>query len=252
MRKLHALFVPVAVLALSGPLAAQTPAPKPVRTLTYAFTYGTLSDVTKQSSGMATSSGDTALNGANPSGMDEYKAHASDHGVITVVVKDVAKDGGLVVSISQKGHGTRNADPATCVAYHDSSVLCDPQKKVTEEEYALLRFIGKDFIDATQIDAKGNWATKSRGALDITNAFHIDSAKNGLLAITESRTVAKKSGVDAFTTTIDGKIVYNSLRTVPDSIFEQSITRSDSGMSGNKTTNTQIQLTLTNDSAFPS
>ena len=251
MRKLHALFVPVAVLALSGPLAAQTPSPKPLRTLTYSFTYGTLSDVTKQSAGINVSAGDAALAGGNVTGMDEYKGHASDRGTITVVVKSLAKDGGLVVSISEKARGTRNAEPATCVAYHDSSVLCDPQKKVTEEEYALLRFIGKDFIDATQIDAKGNWSTTSRGTTNVTNAFHIESAKNGLLSLTETRTISQK-GVNAFTTTIDGKITYNVLRTVPDSIFEQAITRSDNGMNGNKTMNTQIQLNLKSDSDFPS
>ena len=251
MKKIHALFVPVAIFALTGPLAAQTPAPKPLRTLTYSYTYGTSTDLTIQSSGIAASSGDSSLGGGNPSGMDDYKAHIADQGTITLDVKNVAKDGGLVVSISQKGQNGRNAEPATCVVYHDSSVLCEPQKKVTEEEFALLRFVGKDFIDATQIDAKGSWSTTSRGPMNIANKFHIDNAKNGMITLTEARSMTQK-GVNGFTTTVDGKITYNSVRTVPVSIFEQDITRTDGGMGKYKTTNTQIQLNLKSDSDFPS
>ena len=66
-------------------------------------------------------------------------------------------DGGLVVSIAENGERTRRAPAATCVTYGNTRVICDPNKTVYPEEYTLLRFLGKNFIDASNLDAHRHW-----------------------------------------------------------------------------------------------
>ncbi len=226
------VLVPAVAGAVTG--AAQ----KPIRHLTYSFTYTQTGDRTQHDSGI----------GGPVSGMAVARSGAADKGQITADVMQVAGDGGLVVSVSEKANESRSADPVTCAVYGNTNVLCDPTKKVNEEELALLRLLGKNFVDAAQIDEKNHWRVQSTGpAIDKTADFTVESNDNNVVKITESR-VDKQKGAQAYTSSVDGKITYDLNKTVPMTILEDTMLRQNMGMGDYNTDQTQVSLTLLSDS----
>ncbi len=246
---LRTAVVALGAALVAGPLAASAdPAIAPIRHLVYAFTYTNTTDLTVHSSGVSGQSNDPGQS-APVSGMKDYRNGSTDRGTITVDILRVQPDSGLVVSISEQARDSRSALPATCVVYGNTNLICDPDKRINTEEVSLLRTLGSNFIDASQIDAKNHWQVSS-SAPRMSNVadYSIDKNEAGLLHIGVQR-VLHQEGVGSFTTTTDGIITYDSARAVPLSIVEDDLTRAQQTMGTYSTDHAQTSLSLTEDSA---
>jgi hypothetical protein len=170
---------------------------------------------------------------------------------MTVDVIGEQPDKGLIVSISEQGRGIRSAPPATCVTYGNTSVICDPNKTVNPEEYTLLRFLGSNFVDPTQLDAKKHWEiNQNGGGTDVKADYTINSNANGVMSIGEARTV-KSATSKSTTTDVQTKIGYDFANSRPMSIDEYVTEYQDNGASGTTKTIYQTTLQFVSDTGVP-
>ena len=167
---------------------------------------------------------------------------------MTVEIVKKQADGAMVVMISEQGEQIRRASPAECVVYGNTHVICDPNKTVYTEEYTLLRFLGGNFVDPSQLDANRHWVVTQDNGLDNVRAdYTINSNNNGMMSIGEKRSV-KEYGVGHLTTNVETKIGYNFKQSVPTSVDEYADQYTDSGLKGTSRTIYQTTLNLVSDS----
>jgi hypothetical protein len=219
----------------------------PIRHLVYSFTYGSQQSVNvrDQSVEGANAGG---LTGGMTSGISHYQGSLGDKGTMTVDVIGEQPDKGLVVSVSEQGENTRKAPPATCVVYGNTSVICDPNKTVNPEEYALLRFLASNFIDPNALDANQHWRVMQNGdGIDVRADYTIETNVNGIMTIDETRTIAQAAH-KSLTTNVQAKIGYDFNRLLPTSVEEYVTQRADAGPAGTSTTIYQTTLKLVSDS----
>ncbi|MDQ2992143.1 MAG: hypothetical protein M3R30_04895 [Candidatus Eremiobacteraeota bacterium] len=227
------VFVPIVAGAVTG--SAPT---KPLRHLTYTFTYSQSNDRTQHDSGI----------GGPSSGMADSHSGKTDKGTITADVMQATTDLGLIVSISEQSQEGRTAESANCAVYGNTNVVCDANKKVNDEEYALLRLLGREFVNTALLDERNHWSIASSSPLyERTSDFTVLENKGDVLKITETR-VEKQKGAQAYTASVDGKITYDLNKTVPVAIDENTMLRQNVGMGSYETDQTQIFLALQSDS----
>jgi co-chaperonin GroES (HSP10) len=233
--------------AATVPAAAVTAAPQ-VRRLVYAFTWGTTNTQEVHTSGMRDEGMASNLGaGGSESGIAESSGGASDKGTITVDVIRSQPDDGLVVDVSETAQDTRSAEKARCVVFGDTTVVCDSSKKINAEELALLRLLGSNFVDPNRLDAARHWQlTQSRTGYSSTADYTIAKTAGGLMTIDETGVVKDSSGARPETTNITTTIGYDFGRTIPTSINEYTILRSEAGENYN-TRKSQIVLQLQSD-----
>jgi hypothetical protein len=231
-----------AILAALFVLALGATAPaKPLRHLVYAFTWGTNTDLQMQNSGMTENGGTTG------SGTSDFSGETQDRGTITVDVMREQTDRGLVISVSEQAQGQRSALATTCVVFGNTNVVCDPNGKVNAEEVAVVRLLRPAFVDPTQLDAKQHWHV-SQDAPDFTTVSDFVIAQNaaGVMKIIETRTV-KGTGARPYTRSVSATIGYDFNRTIPTSINEDTIERSE-GVNQYRVVKSQTTLQLESDS----
>jgi hypothetical protein len=211
----------VAVAAAAAPTSAQTPAP--LRHLVYAFTYESLQ------------------HGNAPKELD-------DVGTMTVDVLREAPDHGLVVVVTQQGEYVRHAPATTCAVYGNTVVVCDSNKPVNPEEFTLLRFLGANFYDPKQIDAKQQWSVADRrGARSMTAEYTIVNDTGSIMEIAEKRRV-EDTARDSLTIRTQAKLTYDSDRQLPLTIEAYAVADQHIGISGVSTSTYQISFDLLADS----
>jgi hypothetical protein len=220
----------------------------PQRHLVYSFTYGAQGDLTVHS--------DQGVGQAVPGGqatygsgvVQDYNGATHDHGTVTVDILREQPDTGLIVKISEQGIDTRKADPATCVVYGTTNIICDPNATINSEELTLLRFLGRNFIDPNKLDAKGHWQLDQSNAVSSTTAdYGIAPGQNGIVSVQETRVVKDLGGRPA-TTNVTTTIVYDMNRQIPTSVQEYAIRRDSSSTAGVMKTTVQTTLNLVSDS----
>jgi hypothetical protein len=252
------MLVPLAFSTLVAVTAGAPPAASPLRHLVYTFTYGSANSTEVHSSGMGNGSPGAGGGGpfvggpsgpsaaGSPSGISSFDASVNDKGTIAVdVLREQPNDHGLVVTVSEHAQDTRSAVAATCVVFGNTDVICDPNAKITYEELTLLRFLGANFIDPNQIDAKQHWKIgESNGTYSVSADYTIDSNANGVMKISEDRTV---SPTKSETSTINSTIGYDFNRQIPTAIAEYAIERSERGEQYT-TVKTETVLSLQTDS----
>jgi hypothetical protein len=228
----------LAALAFSSLVAVTAGAPPPVapiRHLVYTFTWGTSNNTEVHTSGMgdgsAGSSGTTMgapTASGSASGMSSFNASVNDKGTITVdVLREQPNDHGLVVTVSEQAQDNRSAVAATCVVFGNTDVICDPNAKINYEELTLLRFLGSNFVDPNQIDAKQHWKVgESNGTYSVSADYTIAANANGVMKIDEDRIV---SPTKTETSTSNATIGYDFNRQLPTAITEYSIERRERG-----------------------
>jgi hypothetical protein len=221
--------------------------------LVYNFTYSAKQnvaardDVNSVETYGVTSGGGTAITGGT-NGISHYGGTLTDKGTMTVELVKRQPDGALVVMISEQGEQIRRSPPAECVVYGNTNVLCDPNKTVYTEEYTLLRFLGGNFVDPSQLDANRHWViTQSSGLDNVRADYTINSSNNGSMQIGEKRSI-RESGVGHLTTDVESKIGYDFTRSVPTSVDEYAQQYTDSGLKGTSRTIYQTTLQLVSDS----
>jgi hypothetical protein len=227
--------------------------------LVYNFTYSANQDITSRDSSdnaesyASTPQASKAGPGPNISGgtngMSHYGGTLTDKGTITVDIVKKQPDGAMVVMISEQGQNVRRAPPAECVVYGNTHVICDPNKTVYTEEYTLLRFLGANFVDPSQLDSAKHWQVVQNNGdgSDINADYTINSNNNGAMQIGEKRKV-RLEGAGHLTTNIETSIGYDFSRLVPTSVEEYATQRTDAGIKGNSTTTYQTTLNLVTDS----
>ena len=246
-----------ALLTTAAPALAAAAANR----LVYSFTYSANQNVSaRDSSSSIEPPGPPTLTGGEgkaptvstnelsvgSTGVSHYNGNQTDKGTIAVEVVRQQTDGGLIVSISEQGEQTRRAPPATCVVYPNTHVICDPNKTVYPEEYTLLRFLGRDFVDPNRLDANRHWSvTQNTSASDVKADYTIGANSNGIMQINEARKIRPSSGAD--TTDVQTKIAYDFARAVPTNVDEYVTQRQDNGASGTTTTIYQTTLGLITD-----
>ncbi len=252
MRRYGLLLLGICLTASSFPAAAIADATAasiaPQRHLVYSFTYGAQGDLSVHSDqgiGYAQAGGQ-ATSGSGV--MQDYNGSTQDKGTITVDVMGEQPDTGLIVKVSEQGTDTRKANPATCVVYGTTNLICDPNATINSEELTLLRFIGRNFIDPNKLDAKGHWQLdQSNNVESITSDYTIAPGKNGIVSIQEAR-VVKDLGGRPVTTDVTTSIVYDMNRQIPTSVQEYAVRRESSSAAGLMKTTVQTSLSLVSDS----
>jgi hypothetical protein len=265
MLRLRGIIVAGAASAvlLAPSVAAADTSVTPAATLVYNFTYSSNNQITARddanpaiSYGNPTSGGGGKTptgNGnaySNPgSGQAHYEAALDDKGTMTVNIIGKQQDGGLILNISEIGQNARRAPAATCVVYGNTRVICDPNKTVFSEEYTLLRFLGVNFVDPSQLDANKHWeATGLSGpGLDISASYTINGNDKGQMQIGESRKITNTGATVRVTTDVESKIGYDYNRLVPTTIDEYVQQRNDRGTNGTSLTTYQTTLQLVSD-----
>lgn len=209
--------------------------PKPIRHLVYDFTVTISSELTLHSFG----TGATETRGGN-----------SDSGSIVADVLAVQPDSGLVVRISENGRGSRSSAPTMCVTYGTTgSVICDTTHGMpNEEEYSLLRVLGKDFVNDAMIDSKHHWRTSTDASGgNETNDYTIDNHNGDTDAISFQR-VLDVQGVNGYNASTMGHITYNVKTSVPTGMTENTTTRRNTGQGNYETVDHKMTFTLASDS----
>ncbi len=191
--------------------------------------------------------GATSISGGT-NGISHYGGTLTDKGTITVDLVKEQPDGAMVVMVSEQGQNVRRAPPAECVVYGNTHVICDSSKTVYTEEYTLLRFLGGNFVDPSQLDAAKHWqiVQNNGDGTDVSADYTINNNNNGVMKIGESRKV-KDQGAGHLTTNIETNIGYDFSRLVPTSVEEYATQRTDAGLKGNSTTTYQTTLNLITD-----
>ena len=218
--------------------------------LVYSFSYSANQSITARDASDSAEPINTqteALSGGT-NGMSHYGGALTDKGTITVDIVKKQPDGAMVVMVNEQGENVRRAPPAECVVYGNTHVICDPNKTVYTEEYTLLRFLGANFVDPSQLDASKHWSiVQNNGNGENVNAdYAINSNNNGVMQIGEKRTV-KELGAGRLTTNIETSIGYDFGRLVPTTVSEYATQRTDAGIKGNSTTTYQTTLNLVTD-----
>ncbi|MBV8532049.1 MAG: hypothetical protein JO104_12095 [Candidatus Eremiobacteraeota bacterium] len=222
----------LALVFVASAARADTP---PLRRLVYSFTYSS------QQQG-------AVPNEPGSSGNRSYNGSLADKGTIAVDVLREASDRGLVVVVSEQGEQTRGAVPATCAVYGNTNVACDPTKQVNREEYAVLRFLGVNFVDPNKVDANGQWSVSdTQGSTKMTATYTLKNNQNGILSIDESRHIEDTSQ-GSMTFDAETKLVYDGPRLVPTSVEEYATEDRHSGVNGVYHTTYQTTLSLVSDS----
>ncbi|HKE37425.1 MAG TPA: hypothetical protein VKB39_08330 [Candidatus Baltobacteraceae bacterium] len=230
-----------ALLPITASAATTMTGAPPQRHLVYAFTYGVSTDTQMHTSGIAENG-----SGGAASGMVDNTGGSSDKGTIVVDVVREQPDSGLVIVVSEQGQATRKAPPATCVVFSDTTTICDPNQKVTAEELTLLRFLGAHFVDPSNLDAKGHWHVERDGPSSTVADYTISKNNNGAMTIDEVR-VVKESSSRPQVTNINSTIGYDFTKSVPTSVTEYAILRSEQGEQYS-TIKSETQLSLQTDS----
>ena len=218
------------------------------RQLVYNFTWGTQSDLSVHTSGINGGDAKIGSGASGSTGTADFRGGVGDRGTITVELLKEQPDKGLILKVSEQAENTRSAPAATCVVYGTTGVICDPNATLNPEEMALIRLLGSNFVDPNSIDAKRHWRiADTTPEYSLSSDFTIAKDASGLMTIDESREIREQQPTVAVTN-INTTIGYDFNRTIPITVDEYSIARSQTGMDQYQTVKTQIVLRLKSDS----
>lgn len=213
----------------------------PIRHLVYKFDVRFTTTSTVHSSGFA---------GDGPaSGTSDLRMGSDDDGTIAVDVLQVQPDNGLVLRISEQARERRSSPPTMCVVYGTGSTICDQSHgELNEEELTLMRFLGRNFVNAAVMDAKKHWQYASTAAQATETSDYTMGKTDGNVENISYQRLLKVTGAQPFDATTEGTLSYNSLLSMPVSVSEDTNTHK-SGMGGDSDKIEQkIDLSLTTDS----
>jgi hypothetical protein len=232
---LHAIILAV---------AAQQAAPRVIRHLDFHFGISIRTTDTQHMSGI----------GSGPiSGVADSTASGSNQGTISIDVVGLRPDTGLVANVTETSREITHATTIQCITWGIGTVVCEPGKQPTPEEDALLRFLGRAFINSSRIDENNHWriATSSKQQSE-TDDYRITANTNGLMNIKFDR-VSSATGANGYSATTDGSLTYDANLTVPRQIDESTVMRADTvggnvSLGGYEEVYTMVNVKLVDDS----
>lgn len=231
MQRLFLFVALVATLTLGcGRIAQADTSSK--RHLVYSFTVGITSD--------QHSSTDSVLNSG-------AKGTSSDKGEITVDFLGVEADGGLVVTVSEKARGTRNAGENNCVVYANTNVLCGSGAPANPEEIAVLRTLAPKFFNPAGLDSNRHWHVAQDSA-GVSIDFTAKPAGTGVITI-DSQRIEKTNGGGL--TNANASYTYDVARLIPTTLKEYTTVREQGGVGQYTNYVNDVTATLVSDSLAP-
>ena len=179
----------------------------------------------------------------------------SRSGTIAVEIVREESDGGLILKVRETPSVAGEVDPVTCVAFGDTTVVCDPNADVGPEVVALLGVLGKNFVDASRLDARGHWRVDPQGAGGTTADYTILHNAGGLLDINESAVRPTPGASES--TKIAARIEYDTARALPTQVDQTTVRQTRRGaiavtVSSHTTLKLQPPLRSLLDSPLPS
>jgi hypothetical protein len=168
----------------------------------------------------------------------------SRSGKIAVRVLREQAGGGLVLEVSEvlAPHGA--TDPVTCVAFGDTTVVCDPSREVNPEVSMLLATLGKDFVDPSRLDAARHWRIDPHAAYGTIADYSIVRSAGTMLEISESG-IRTRSG-SPLKATLNANIEYDAARSLPISLEASTVEQIRGGVVS-ETISTHTALKLESD-----
>lgn len=230
-----AVVMAAGFFAFSSLAAAAADAPKPLRHLEYHFNVGVRGETTVRDSG---------IGGGPASGVGATRSGIADTGTITADYMGLSGDGGAIYVVSEKGRDERRAEPAQCLVYPNTNVICE-DKTVYDEEIALLRTLGKDFTHVVPLDANHHWQYRETTPTTTEVTDYTIKGENGGIVDLSVEDLMKTTGLTAYEAKATGGIKYNRTAGVPTWISLQSISHTSSGSNRGET---NLELTLQSDS----
>lgn len=164
-------------------------------------------------------------------------------GILKIDVLRQEPDGGVVLSVNEDPSNASSA--VTCVAFDDTGVVCDPNREIGPEVPPIVSLFGKNFVDPARLDADRHWRVSPPSSDETTADYRIRKAQGSLLDIEETGVLAKKGSQSK--TTIDASIEYDVARSIPISVEESTVRRSQQGIIS-QTFATRASFTLQSDS----
>jgi hypothetical protein len=152
MRVGRVVFTLAVLAAMSAACFALPATADPLRTLVYRY-----------------SSSMNGFSGGGTGGVHGAVEHTvvdsgGSDGTITVQVQAAARDGGLVIDVSQViDRSLHPLQTVRCAVYSDPNIVtCNPGIELTPEEDTLLSYLGRSFYDPSRLDGKNHWQMSVR------------------------------------------------------------------------------------------
>lgn len=144
-------------------------------------------------------------------------------GTMYVDVLSIASDGALMVKISELVQNAPRAGQAyTCTVYGNTTVVCPSVPAPTAAEWALLAYLGRNFVDGAPWDADHHWRRTQETPQDaLVEDFTMDGAADAkLVVVREKKTVEMHNGGFG-NRTEQIEITYNRSMEVPDAVHDE-------------------------------
>lgn len=151
----------------------------------------------------------------------DFAAPQQREGTLSVAIVGTESDGGLVVRVSEPATTAADAGAGTtCVAFADTTLVCDPNRPVSPEADAVLALMGPNFVDASRMDALRRWHTAPADATTQAD-FRVVQTDGNVMEVAENATRAKpgsplKAGISA-------AIVYDATHSLPLTVDQTTV-----------------------------
>lgn len=250
-------FAFAALLGTAPLFASAAEGPRPIRSLTYAVDLHIIESLDTPGGAIPTQRAVVVVKGRSTGGpprsqVGSAESHASGgmsaQGSITIDVLEATDDAGLVVEIAENAPKRERPKVKVGIAA-DGALFYDPANydKLTEEELAVVRWLGRNFYGDHPKDVGTAWT------VDQSTNGHTDIERYRVLARDDARVTLdyaleeRTSSVGGFAGTRAGSLVYDTAMVLPVKVSFESVARRQLGQSYN-TLRTSIRLTLTADS----
>ena len=235
--------------------SAQTPAPivavpfKAARHLEYSY------HVAYQQSGEQHTGGFSAGGGGSSgSGVVSNFGGSGREGIMTADIVAMTNDNGLVVKITENVQGAARPEQTfTCAAYGDGRLNClnlargdqtGTTRGPSDAETLLLGFLGRDFIDASRMDAGNHWQYGySNENATVRADFTLTGSGGGKPDLVVEHKTFEPKAQNVASAVEDVRIMYDRAMSVPVSVHDEK--HETTGSSSMRTT---MDLQLTKDS----
>jgi len=187
--------------------------------------------------------------GTGGSGIVSTAHGAGRQGTMIADVMGVAKDGGLVIRTQEWLQATPRASQGfLCAVYPEGRTICPDHLEITDAENEIMTYLGRNFLDPTIIDDKGQWVRQfSDKYFAVTSTFSIVGNPDANPLAIDSKTTIKSVGGNGNDIDDTAHLTYDRMLDVPVTLHDVAVEHAR----GNQQTQTTMDFKLTKDSLAP-
>ena len=151
----------------------------------------------------------------------DFDAPQQRSGTLSIAIVGTESDVGRVVRVNEPASTVADAAGATtCVAFADTTLVCDPNHPISPEADAVLALMGPDFVDGSRMDALRHWHTAPVGTSTEAD-FRVVRTDGNVVDVLENALRSKpgsplKAGINV-------AIVYDSARSLPLTVDQSTV-----------------------------